>query len=303
MTGSGPCIALWLLNLGHVVPSASDWLALVDMQAEDAARQGADILLMPEHLGEHWLHFAPVDLPVTEQPQWFSSQTDSMLSGLRKIAMRHDLLLVAGSWPVHDNSATMPGAASPLVNRCHLIFPDGSLQSQDKLCLTPCEKDPTGWMMSPGKQLSVFRYKGFRLIVNICLDVELPALATRVSALEPDLLLVPAMTIQPSGYHRVFSCAKARAIELGCAVAVTGLCGGITPEDSYCSGAAVYLPCQSGLNSNGVHASLPPQMGDSGPGKLLIAKDLPLQELRELRHQSQPRLAGWSSEPITFNAE
>src|SRR3546814_7527676 len=53
----------------------------------------------------------------------------------------------------------------------------------------------------------------------------MPALALRLAPLDPDLILVPSMTAKLSGYSRVFSCAKARAIELLCAVAATGVIG------------------------------------------------------------------------------
>src|SRR3546814_13551925 len=63
------------------------------------------------------------------------------------------------------------------------------------------------------------------------------------------------MTAKLSGYSRVFSCAKARAIELLCAVAATGVIGrapGSTQNPTNVSACAVYLPCEPSLGMDGV---------------------------------------------------
>lgn len=98
--------------------------------------------------------------------------------------------------------------------------------TQDKLCLTPFEKDPEDWNLSPGSELRIFKLNGYRIVVLICLDIEMPALSAKLASFDIDLILVPSMTLKPAGYHRVFGCAKARAVELLAAVAAVGVIAG-----------------------------------------------------------------------------
>jgi len=124
-----------------------------------------------------------------------------------------------------------------------------------------------------------------RLAVAVCLDIELPALGAVLSGL--DLVLVPSMTGALSGYHRVFDCAKACAVELQAIVCPVGTIG----ETAYrsliepnVSGAAVYLPCETALGMTGVLDALPPRDGDAGEGPMLTARHLPIDSVRRLRH-------------------
>src|SRR3546814_20671656 len=74
------------------------------------------------------------------------------------------------------------------------------------------------------------------------------------------------MTANLSGYSRVFSCAKARAIELLCAVAATGVIGrapGSTHNPTNVSARAIYLPCDPTLGKAGVPRASPQTGKDS----------------------------------------
>ncbi len=94
------------------------------------------------------------------------------------------------------------------------------------------------------------------------------------------------MTEKLSGYSRVFSCAKARAVELMstvCAVGCLGKAAASKPRLSNTSGAAVYLPCEEALGHTGVFADLPASDRTEGPGPMLVARDIPVGQVRELR--------------------
>ena len=50
-------------------------------------------------------------------------------------------------WPAEDPAA---GRAA-LRNRAWLLLPDGRRIAQDKLCLTPVERNPAGWNLTTGR--------------------------------------------------------------------------------------------------------------------------------------------------------
>jgi predicted amidohydrolase len=155
--------------------------------------------------------------------------------------------------------------------------------------MTPAEKDPAGWHFEPGNTVHIFEWRGLRLCLIICLDVEMPHLAHTLSTEDIDLLIVPSMTSKLSGYHRVFTCARARAVELMTAVAVVGCVGAAkdadgTLRESYHGGAAVYIPAEEIFGSTGVFSDLPVHTTADHAGEILISRDIPVGAIRALRH-------------------
>ena len=278
-------VSLWATNLAVPLRDIKAWLAAVDQQMAAAKAQGADLLLMPEYAAEQWLSFAPVDLAPEAEIAWMAERAPVAVAGLAPLARKHDLALLAGTMPVRREQPAPD--ALPHVNRAWLFLPDGRAIAQDKLCLTPGEQSPAGWHLSTGDRIEIVEWRGLRLAVVICLDIEMPALATLLAPCDLDLILVPSMTEKLSGYSRVFSCAKARAVEFMstvCSVGCLGKAAASKPRLSNTAGAAVYLPCEEALGHTGVFADLPASDQAEGPGPMLIARDIPVGLVRELRH-------------------
>lgn len=290
--------ALWAANLSFPVSSMEDWAGHVEKQIVSAKEKGAVLFLMPEYASEQWLHFASRVLLPTEQIAWMAAQTQEALPLLAGLAMKHDILLVSGTFP-----CPLPGAEPPFSNRAHVFFPDGRLFVQDKLCLTPKEKNPEGWQLSPGAEIRTFMWKGWKIAVFICLDIELPALSAKMAQEHIDLVLVPSMTKKLAGYHRVFDCAKARAVELQAAVGVCGAIANGPGREPNISGAAFYVPCEEQLGHTGTLAAVPPARESEGAGPLLIA-DLPLGVIRDLRTGGAEVWPGaWSASGVEIRRE
>ena len=271
-------LALWASNLSRPLASLDEWVDVAAAKIAEAEAGGADLLLLPEWISSHWLTFAPADLARGHEVAWMAAQTEAALAGLARALSGRKLALAAGTMPVAE--------AGGFVNRGQLLLPDGARGYQDKLCLTPFEKRVGGWRVNPGQALTVFEWRGLRLSMPVCLDIEQPDLAARMQKLDLDLVLVPSMTDLESGYRRVFGCAKARAIELLCPVAAVGVIGSQVlhgEPDPATSGAAVYLPCEPSLGANGVHAEIPMLAESDGDGPLLIARDVPVGACRALR--------------------
>lgn len=276
-------VAHWVMNFAHPVASPAEWLALVEAKMAEAAAEKADILLLPEHLGEHFMHFAPAGLKLHEETGWMAEQAAKIWPKLQEMSQKHGIALVAGScsWR-HETTGRCR-------NRAYMFFPDRAPVFHDKLVMTPSEKDPVNaWEFETGDTVNVFTWRGWRLSLVICLDVEMPALSHQIAQQDIDLLLVPSMTSKRAGYHRVFSCARARAVEQMTAVAVVGNVAGVTRggklRDNCSSGASVFIPSEEVFGHTGIFAELP--VSNTGPdaGALLYARDIPLGAIRAVRH-------------------
>lgn len=285
-------VALWATNLSIPLNGIEAWAARIEDKMVEAKAQGADLLVMPEYAAEQWLTFAPEGMTLDQEVPWLARQAPAALEAIRALPAKHGMALLAGTMPVLDPDAAAdagaPGSEAPrYLNRAWLLLPDGREIAQDKVCLTPGEKDPAGWNLSTGESIQIVEWHGLRLATLICLDIELPALSGLLGTSDLDLILVPSMTEKPSGNARVFSCAKARAVELQAAVCAVGAMGKGSPvkaRASNTSGAAAFVPCEEVLGHDGVHAQIPQRQDAEGPGPLLIARDLPLAEIRRLRH-------------------
>jgi predicted amidohydrolase len=289
-------IALWAVNLGRPLNGLDAWIADVDAKLGEAAEAGAELLVMPEYACEQWLAFKPEGLALDEEIPWLASLAPAAHERLAEVVPRRRVALLAGTmpWPVDDGHR----------NRAWLFLPDGRSIAQDKLVLTPSEKNPEGWNLVPGDELVITEWRGLRVATLICLDVEMPALAAKLAPHRPDLVLVPSMTARRSGYARVYGCAKARAVEFLAAVAVTGAVGaalGSSDPAGNVSGCAVYLPCEPELGFHGVHGELPAVDRHDSDGPFLIARDLPMDAIRRLRSEAAEVWPGpWSADHVTI---
>lgn len=292
-------VAVWAVNLAYPIASLEDWAKLVEVQVAEAKGQGAEVFLMPEYVAAHWFHLIPRDLPGPEQLTHLSAYAPEAIRLMSALAAKYNLLLVSGSFPV-----SRPELNPPLSNRAHIHFPDGRVLTQDKLCLTPFEKDPQEWNLSPGNALTVFEWQGYRMGVVICLDIELPALSAHIASLDIDLLLVPSMTVKITGYHRVFSCARARAVELMTAVAAVGIIAGAPDCEQEIGGASFFVPAEEQFGSTGVLAEVAPSYTAAGAGPLLI-RDLPLKEIRALRKSGKAEVwpGAWKADHLIVKEE
>jgi predicted amidohydrolase len=286
-------LGLWAVNLAEPVESLDQWIDRAAHRLEAAAREGVELLMMPEWVAAHFLAFAPAGLGPAGEVAFMASQATKALAGLADLVWSTGMSLLAGSMPAVRGNA--------FVNRAHLITPERT-HVQDKLCLTPWEQRSNGWRVAPGDRLEIIAWRGLRLAIAVCLDIEQPALAERLQAADLDLVLVPSMTDLASGHSRVFSCARARAIELMCPVAAVGAVGSQRIDgriETNTSGAAVFLPAEPELGFTGLFAEEPMQSESTGAGPLLIARNVPVGQCRRLRQSGAEAWPGpWSAAHI-----
>lgn len=286
-------IAHWVMSMTQHVDSLENWIDCVQEKLSKAAEQGADILVMPELACEQWMHFAPAGLTKATETAWMAEQAKEAIPALQSVVTTNGIALMAGSYIWEE--------AGRLTNRAFMLFPDREMTWHDKLVLTPPEKDPAGWNLNTGDKIMTCEWRGWRMAILTCLDIEMPYLSYRLADQDIDLLFVSSMTQKPSGYHRVFDCAKARAIELMAAVSVTGCTGQVPGRNSYTGGAAVFLPCEEALGSDGTQGQSD-MLSNSNEDQLLIVKDIPLSAIRSARHGSAEVWPGpWSPDCIVIS--
>lgn len=288
-------IALWSFNLGRAPSSVQELVSQIEEGMVRAKGQGCRLLLLPEYLIECCLAFKPEGLRPNEEMHFLSGVGSELVSLLRPLPEKHGISLLAGSMPVSQESG--------ISNTAVLLTADGREIRQDKLSLTPFEQDPDFWHLTPGSTLKVFDLDGLRMAILICLDIEMPALSCILADQKVDLVLVPSMTEKHSGFNRVYGCAKARAVELMCAVAVCGTVGrskGTTQNETNVSGAALYLPCEEEFGFDGVGAMLPATDGMSGEEPFLSAK-VPVAQMRALKSgQAEVWPGSWTANHVSI---
>lgn len=295
-------VALWATNLEPLTVSLAAWVAGVEARMAEAHAAGARLLVLPEFACSQWLAFAPLDLGIDRQVEWLAAVANPALEALRPLVAHYGVALLPGTMPF-----TPPGGkVGEHLNRAWLLLPDGTSFWQDKLCLTPSEQDPSGWMLTPGSEVNIIVWEGLRVAIVICLDVEFTALWARLGKLDLDLIIVPAKTDMISGYYRVFGCAKARAIELQtvvCAVGAVGSPLGHPTLDTVVGGAAAFLPCEASFGHTGIAAALEPHAAAAGLSPFLVAYHLPVGACRRIRRgaaEAEVWPGSWSADAISI---
>ena len=233
-----------------LLPSWDAYACHLSELCEEAAGQGAQLLLLPEYAGM----VLSGQLPAEQRGDLHASIAGiqpllpAWLALCEELAKRLGVYLQPGSLPVLDGDGRYR-------NRAWLFGPEGNLGSQDKLIMTRFEREQ--WQIAAGSGLRVFDTALGRLGILICYDNEFPLLARRLAEAGVDLILAPSCTDSEAGFHRVRIGAQARALENQLAVLQApsvGLAPWSPALDQNFGRAALYLPPDHGLPATGVLA-------------------------------------------------
>ena len=179
----------------------------VDAIVQEAAAAGAELVVLPE-LASTGLLAAITDHEVTTQTvssdywQVLTGFTDDVVDGLRSSAARYGLTIMGGS---HNRLVD-----DTLRNTAYVVHPDGRVETQDKLHLTPQEH---ALGTRGGDDLLITRIGPFTVGVLICADIQYPELSRYLVTNGVDLILCPSLTWNRRGVHRVRTGCLARAME------------------------------------------------------------------------------------------
>lgn len=142
---------------------------------------------------------------------------------MRTKAREHGIYIIGGSHPVFrgDN----------LYNVAHFFTPTGHVYEQDKLHITPSEREY--WDIEPGEKIRIFDTPFCRMAIQICYDIEFPEVSRLLTLAGVEVIFVPFSTDERKAYNRVRFCAHARAVENYVYVVLSGNVGNLPNVRSY----------------------------------------------------------------------
>lgn len=263
------------------------WEAKIARWVADGAATGARLLLFPEYgsIEIAHAHGAEVAADLRKTLSAIADAAPRVEAHFAGLAKRYGVHILAPSAPYRR-------ADGRFVNRALLVTPAGKAGHQDKLVMTPFERD---WGVVAGDTVHVLDTALGRIGIAICYDSEFPLLVRAMTQAGAELILVPACTERVSGFHRVRTACQARALESTVAVVMSPTVGDAvwSPAVDHNSGAAgILVPPEHLLSSTGVVAS-----GElDRPG--WIAGEIDFARLRMLRSSGEMRNdADWARQP------
>lgn len=267
--------------------SLAEWEDKIALWVKTGAGTGADLLVFPEYAAiEQAACFGPEvysDLKVTLAK--IAELTAARVALHAELAKAHKVHILVGSGP--DRKAD-----GRYVNAAQLVTPSGKVGVQEKLVMTPFERD---WGISAGGPVRLFDTAIGAFGIAICYDSEFPLLVNAMAQAGADVVLVPSCTERISGYHRVRTGSMARALENTIATVQSPTVGDApwSPAVDFNAGAAgVYVPSEHGVSDTGVLAE----------GRLnaaeWVAATIDLSRLRRVRETGEMRNAhDWALQP------
>lgn len=263
------------------------WRDKIARWVADGAATGAEVLVFPE--------YAAIEQAAALGEKVYSDLAATLdavaeLEGARvqlhqELAAKHGVHILVGSGP----SRKGPGRYT---NAAQLVTPKGNVGVQEKLVMTPFEVD---WGISASNEMRVFDTSLGLIGINICYDSEFPLLARAMAEAGAELLLVPSCTERVSGYHRVRTGSRARALENQIAAVVSPTVGDAlwSPAVDHNSGSAgIYVPSEHTVSDTGVLAQ-----GELNAAQW-VAADIDLGRLRHLRNSGEMRnYVDWLNQP------
>jgi predicted amidohydrolase len=188
--------------------SLQEYLSHMEGLVKRAAEQEAELVLFPE-LASTGLLGAIDDHEVTTATitsdywKFLPEFTDDIVQNLRRMAKENNVVIAGGS----HNRVADDGS---LRNTAYIVHPNGRVESQDKIHLTPQEHSLGA---KGGDELLVTKIGPFTVGLLICADIQFPELSRYLVHKGVDLILCPSLTWNRRGIHRVRTGCQARAIE------------------------------------------------------------------------------------------
>lgn len=256
----------WQMRLYN---SLDELFTQVEFFVDAVASYKSDFVLFPEFFN------APLmaefnHLSEAEAIRKLAEYTDEIRDRFIKLAVSYNVNIISGSMPRIETDGK-------LHNVGFLCRRNGTYDEYTKIHITPDET--RAWGLVGGDTVKVLQTDCGPIGVLICYDVEFPELARILAQQQMNMLFVPFLTDTQNGYNRVRLCARARAIENECYVAIAGSVGNLPKVenmDIQFAQAAVFTPCDFPFPTNGIKAEATPNT------EMILVADVDLDLLREL---------------------
>ncbi len=258
----------------------STWVA-------QGAATGASLLVFPEYAAiEQAACFGPeVYSDLQKTLHTVAELAASRVAFHLDLARENDVHILVGSGPVLKSDGRF-------VNAAQLVTPHGLVGEQEKIVMTPFERN---WGISGGGPLRVFDTYLGKIAILICYDSEFPLLGRALSEAGAEVVLVPSCTERVSGFHRVRTGCMARALENSIVTVQSPTVGDAlwSPAVDRNEGSAgIFVPSEHGVSDTGVLAEGPL----SQPAWVTATIDL--ERLHRVRTTGEMRnYADWTAQP------
>jgi predicted amidohydrolase len=187
----------------------------------NASEYGAEFILFPEFMTTQLLSIPGAD-GKPQSIEKLPAYTDMYVELFRSLASEYDVYIIGGTHVVEVGGGKLRNAA-------HLFHPDGKIDVQHKIHLTPTEVSE--WSMSPGEGLEVFETKFGTIAMLTCYDIEFPEIVRMARAKGADVIFCPSCTDDRHGFYRVRYCCHARAVENQVYIVAAGTVGSLRKVD------------------------------------------------------------------------
>lgn len=267
--------------------SIEAWRHKIERWVKDGAATGGELLVFPEYAAiEQAAAFGPeVSGDLEETLKCVADLARERVAFHQDLAAKYKVHILVGSGPLRKGDCRY-------VNAAQLVTPDGSAGVQEKLIMTPFERD---WGITPGHPIRVFDTALGKIGIAICYDSEFPLLVRGMAETGAEVILIPSCTERISGYHRVRTSARARALENQIATVLSPTVGDAlwSPAVDHNTGAAgIYVPSEQIMSDDGVLAE-----GTINEPQW-ITTTIDLDRLWRLRHEGEMRnFADWEYQP------
>jgi predicted amidohydrolase len=179
-------------------------------------------LVLPELFTAHLFSTMPADWDPATAMHALADMTERYIEMFRRFATEHHLYIIGGSQPVRRDEV--------LYNVAHFFTPSGQVHTQDKLHITPSEREL--WDIQPGEEIKVFDTPLARIAIQVCYDIEFPEVSRLLALAGVETIFVPFSTDEKKAYYRVRYTAHARAVENSLYIVIAGNVGNL-PTRSY----------------------------------------------------------------------
>lgn len=204
----------------HTISTFDAFARQVEHYIRTAAEFEVEFLLFPEFITTQLMSIGTDHreaLAIDELPGY----TEAYLELFTRLAKQYGMYLIGGTHVIERGGK--------LYNMAHLFRPDGTVEEQAKLHITPTEV--TEWNMAAGDGVRVFHTEKGTIAILTCYDIEFPEIVRMVRAQGADVIFCPSCTDDRQGFYRVRYCCHARAIENQMYVVATGTVGSLPTVD------------------------------------------------------------------------
>jgi predicted amidohydrolase/GNAT superfamily N-acetyltransferase len=239
-----------------------------DFFVDAVSAYNADFALFPEFFS------APLmaefnELKEAEAIRKLAGFTEEIRDQFASLAISYNVNIITGSMPYLDDTG--------LYNVGYFCGRDGRIEMYEKIHCTPDEVQ--SWGLQGGNKIKVIDTDCGKIGILICYDVEFPELPRILAEQGMQILFVPFLTDTQNGYARVRNCARSRAIENECYVAIAGSVGNLPKVhnmDIQFAQSGVFTPCDFSFPLDGIKAEATPNT------EMILIADVDLDLLAQL---------------------